>query len=52
MLNILLRGREGGKKPADPALPFRASRLFVAVIVLLSLLGHPMHEAECKEFLQ
>ena len=49
-LHILLGRRPGGKKP-DPV-PFRASLLLVIVIVLLSLLRHPMQKTECKEFLQ
>lgn len=49
-LHFLLGSRSGGVKTAP--VPLRASHVLVIVIVLLSLLGHPVQKAECKEFLQ
>lgn len=49
-LHILL-GVGSGEEKTD-LVPFRASHLLVTVIVLLSLLQHPVQKTERKEFLQ
>lgn len=43
---------KGVRGEKTDSVPFRASHLLVIVVILLSLLGHPMQKTECKEFLQ